>query len=145
MLTLTRNTSFPVENEANYVQYINYFALTENKKLGTRKFLVSDEKIYIHILQNIFNNVQWQQPTWISNPQKILKLCKELPNDYSCTVQSKFLLLKKICILFPILKFCPASGYHLGYPIHKKTLKGFNHFPIESYIKNEVLQWRPHS
>ena len=56
----------------------------------------------------------------------------------SCTVQSKFLLLKKICIIFPILKFCPASGYHLGYPIHKKTLKGFNHFPIESYVKNEV-------
>lgn len=39
MLTLIRNSCFPVETEANYVQYINYFALTENKKLETCHFL----------------------------------------------------------------------------------------------------------
>ena len=72
---------------------------------------------------------------WISNPQKILKLCKELPNDYSCTVQSKVFASKKNMHSFSYFKICPASGYHLGYPIHKKT---FNHFPIESYVKNEV-------
>jgi hypothetical protein len=45
---------------------------------------------------------------------------------------------KKNMHSFSYFKICPASGYHLGYPIHKKALKGFNHFPIESYVKNEV-------